>query len=60
MATAAIPLSDPVMRHPEQQYLDLMRSIWESGSERIDRTGIGTRSVCGSVLRFDLAGGAMP
>lgn len=60
MASLAIPPSTSAPAHPEQQYLDLMRSIWENGSERIDRTGIGTRSVCGAVLRFDLAGGAMP
>ena len=47
-------------QHPEQQYLDLMRTIWETGSERVDRTGVGTRSVAGVMLRFDLAGGAMP
>ncbi|WP_394728380.1 thymidylate synthase [Altererythrobacter sp. GH1-8] len=46
--------------HYEQQYLDLMRRIWEEGSERIDRTGIGTRSIAGAMLRFDLANGAMP
>ncbi|RJX66843.1 thymidylate synthase [Tsuneonella suprasediminis] len=46
--------------HPEQQYLDLMRHIWRHGSERVDRTGIGTRSVFGATLRFDLSGGAMP
>jgi thymidylate synthase len=46
--------------HPETQYLDLMRRIWTEGSERIDRTGIGTRSVFGTTLRFDLSGGAMP
>lgn len=46
--------------HPETQYLDLMRRIWREGSERIDRTGIGTRSVFGAELRFDLAGGVMP
>ena len=46
--------------HPEWQYLDLMRRIWEGGSERIDRTGIGTRSIAGVMLRFDLADGAMP
>lgn len=46
--------------HPEHQYLDLMRRIWEEGSERVDRTGVGTRSVFGAMLRFDLAGGAMP
>ncbi|NVE93633.1 thymidylate synthase [Altererythrobacter lutimaris] len=46
--------------HPEWQYLDLMRRIWEEGSERIDRTGIGTRSIAGALLRYDLADGAMP
>jgi thymidylate synthase len=46
--------------HPEQQYLDLMRRVWSEGSERLDRTGIGTRSLVGAVLRFDLAEGAMP
>ncbi|MGY6551709.1 MAG: thymidylate synthase [Erythrobacter sp.] len=60
MATSAIPNSANAAAHPEQQYLDLMRAIWETGSERMDRTGIGTRSVCGAVLRFDLADGAMP
>lgn len=60
MATAAIPHSETANHHPEQQYLDLMRQIWETGNERIDRTGVGTRSVCGAVLRSDLAGGIMP
>lgn len=46
--------------HPEQQYLDLMRHIWREGDERNDRTGVGTRSVFGAMLRFDLADGAMP
>ncbi len=46
--------------HFEQQYLDLMHRIWTQGSERSDRTGIGTRSVFGAVLRFDLAHGYMP
>lgn len=57
MATQPIPSAVP---HPEQQYLDLMRQIWSSGSERVDRTGIGTRSIPGAMLRFDLADGAMP
>ena len=46
--------------HYEHQYLDLMRQIWETGSQRVDRTGVGTRSVFGAQLRFDLADGAMP
>lgn len=46
--------------HYEWQYLDLMRQVWEQGSERADRTGIGTRSIAGAMLRFDLADGAMP
>jgi len=46
--------------HPEQQYLDLMRRIWTQGDERIDRTGIGTRSIFGTMLRFDLAGNRVP
>ena len=46
--------------HWEWQYLDLMRHIWEQGDERIDRTGIGTRSVFGPQLRFDLADGRVP
>ncbi len=60
MASAAIPFADDVNRHPELQYLDLMRHIWERGSERVDRTGIGTRSIAGAMLRYDLADGAMP
>lgn len=47
-------------RHWEWQYLDLMRRIWEEGDERVDRTGVGTRSVFGATVRFDLSGGAMP
>lgn len=60
MASHAIPTQNTPIRHPEWQYLDLMRQIWEQGSERIDRTGIGTRSVAGAMLRYDLADGAMP
>lgn len=46
--------------HYEQQYLDLMRRIWESGDERLDRTGVGTRSLFGEQLRFDLRDGRVP
>ena len=60
MASQAIPLKSPQPEYWEWQYLALMRRIWESGDERTDRTGVGTRSVFGTQIRFDLAGGAMP
>lgn len=50
----------PEGQHWEWQYLDLMRRIWEQGDERVDRTGVGTRSVFGAEIRFDLADGQMP
>lgn len=47
-------------KHYERPYLELMQRIWEHGDERRDRTGIGTRSVFGTMLRFSLADGRMP
>ncbi len=48
------------MSHYEQQYLDLVRRVWTEGDERVDRTGVGTRSLFGATMRFDLAGDAVP
>ncbi len=48
------------MTHYEQQYLDLMQRIWTTGDERIDRTGVGTRSIFGASMRFSLADDAVP
>nr|WP_087105789.1 thymidylate synthase [Halomonas citrativorans] len=41
----------------EQPYLDLMRTVLEHGVDRDDRTGVGTRSVFGHQMRFDLSRG---
>ncbi len=46
--------------HYEDQYLDLMRRIRDDGDERMDRTGVGTRSLFGEQLRFDLRDGQIP
>ena len=48
------------MRHPEQQYLDLMQDLLENGDRRVDRTGVGTLSLLGAMVRFDISGGQVP
>ena len=40
-----------------QQYHDLMRRVLDTGVDRSDRTGTGTRSVFGHQMRFDLSAG---
>ena len=40
-----------------RQYLDLLQDIMENGVDGEDRTGVGTRSVFGRQMRFDLSQG---
>jgi thymidylate synthase len=40
-----------------RQYLDLLREVLESGRVREDRTGVGTRSLFGRQVRYDLTAG---
>jgi thymidylate synthase len=40
-----------------KQYQDLLRDIIQNGLQKSDRTGVGTRSVFGRCMRFDLSEG---
>ena len=37
-----------------------MRQVWTSGDERVDRTGVGTRSIFGATVRYSLADDQVP
>ena len=60
MSSAAPLVRNAPDPHPEQQYLDLIRDVWSRGSERRDRTGVGTRALFGATMRFDLSDGTVP
>ncbi|PKM91671.1 thymidylate synthase [Candidatus Falkowbacteria bacterium HGW-Falkowbacteria-1] len=40
-----------------KEYLNLLKDVFENGTDRDDRTGIGTRGVFGRQVRFDLSKG---
>jgi thymidylate synthase len=43
-----------------RQYRNLTRDILSHGRDRSDRTGVGTRSIFGYQMRFDLSSGKFP
>jgi thymidylate synthase len=45
------------MNYSEQVYLNALQNILENGEDRPDRTGVGTRSIFGLQMRFDLTAG---
>ncbi|AHE51745.1 thymidylate synthase [Sphingomonas sanxanigenens DSM 19645 = NX02] len=53
MANAEEPYISTAMR----QYLDLLQRVLDEGTAQRDRTGVGTLSVFGHQMRFDLAKG---
>lgn len=44
-------------QHPESVYLNALTDILEYGNDRPDRTGIGTKSIFGLQMKFDLTQG---
>lgn len=48
------------MRHPEYQYLDTIQNLLKNGDRRTDRTGVGTLSTFGVMMRYDLSDGSFP
>lgn len=45
------------MNEVDKQYLDAIKYVLKNGEKRSDRTGVGTTSVFGYQMRFDLANG---
>jgi len=52
--TSSICYKPPPFYTTENNYLNLMRNILETGQSNDDRTGVGTLSVFGSMLKYDL------
>ena len=48
---------DPIYDHDEYQYLNLINSVFNKGSRKLDRTGTGTLSLFGTQSRYSLKNG---
>ena len=44
----------------EQEYLNLIKNILLNGNDKKDRTGIGTKSIFGAMLKFSLKNNTIP
>jgi dihydrofolate reductase/thymidylate synthase len=45
----------PEYKSEENKYIDLIKHILINGKERLDRTGVGTISVLGAQMKFDIS-----
>ena len=45
------------MNHSEIEYINALKNVLENGTDRPDRTGVGTKSLFGLQMRFDLSKG---
>jgi len=54
LAVAAAAGGAPELLHEEYHYLKAIKEIIEKGVSMDDRTGVGTRSIFGTMMRFDL------
>lgn len=48
------------MNSEENNYLEMLKNILNNGSERKDRTGVGTKGIFGTQLRFSLENNVVP
>lgn len=44
----------------DHQYETLLQDVLENGTIKTDRTGVGTRSITGATLRYDIRAGIIP
>src|SRR5258708_22032730 len=49
-----------IMNKEEVEYLGLLQNIAKNGSTRGDRTGVGTKGIFGTQLRFSLENNKVP
>lgn len=48
------------MEHPENQYLEIIKKILKTGKRKNDRTGVGTLSIFGEMMRYSLEDNVFP